>query len=151
MLKAISAPFPEMRYLATGGINNSNVKEYLEFPRMLACGGSWLIKKENLKTSNIENLKKEINQAITSMLDLRWNLSQFSILEYIHKTLSDTETLRRLTIQTSDFGRAVNYFLRIGFMEDVTFSEVRKEGAANQETILIKSNSKLVLHLTGGN
>ena len=36
-------------------------------------------------------------------------------------------------------------------MEDVTFSEVRKEGAANQETILIKSNSKLVLHLTGGN
>ena len=151
MLKAISAPFPEMRYLATGGINNSNVKEYLEFPRMLASGGSWLIKKENLKTSNIENLKKEINQAITSMLDLRWNLSQFSILEYIHKTLSDTETLRRLTIQTSDFGRAVNYFLRIGFMEDVTFSEVRKEGAANQETILIKSNSKLVLHLTGGN
>lgn len=151
MLKAISAPFPEMKYLATGGIKNSNVKEYLGFSRIVACGGSWLIKKENLKTSNIENLKKEINQAITSMLDLRWNLSQFSILEYIHKTFSDTETVRRLTIQTSDFGRAVKYFLRIGFMEDVTFSEVHEEGAANQETILTKSNSKLVLHLTGGN
>lgn len=151
MLKAISAPFPEMKYLATGGIKDSNVKEYLGFSRIVACGGSWLIKKENLKTSNIENLKKEINQAITSMLDLRWNLSQFSILEYIHKTFSDTETVRRLTIQTSDFGRAVKYFLRIGFMEDVTFSEVHEEGAANQETILTKSNSKLVLHLTGGN
>lgn len=151
MLKAISAPFPEMKYLATGGIKNSNVKEYLGFSRIVACGGSWLIKKENLKTSNIENLKKEINQAITSMLDLRWNLSQFSILEYIHKTFSDTETVRRLTIQTSDFGRAVKYFLRIGFMEDETFSEVHEEGAANQETILTKSNSKLVLHLTGGN
>lgn len=43
-IKALSAAFPAMRFLPTGGINAENVKEYLAFPKIVACGGSWMMK-----------------------------------------------------------------------------------------------------------
>lgn len=45
-LKAISAPYRQMRFMPTGGIGPGNVKEYLAFDRVIACGGSWMVKPE---------------------------------------------------------------------------------------------------------
>jgi 2-dehydro-3-deoxyphosphogluconate aldolase/(4S)-4-hydroxy-2-oxoglutarate aldolase len=41
-LKALAAPFREMRFMPTGGISAANLGEYLALPHVLACGGSWL-------------------------------------------------------------------------------------------------------------
>lgn len=43
-IKALAAAFPTMRFLPTGGINEENVSEYLAFPKIVACGGSWMMK-----------------------------------------------------------------------------------------------------------
>lgn len=43
-IKALSAAFPSMRFLPTGGINADNVLEYLAFDKIVACGGSWMMK-----------------------------------------------------------------------------------------------------------
>ena len=43
-LKALAAAFPTMRFLPTGGINEENVNDYLAFPKIIACGGSWMMK-----------------------------------------------------------------------------------------------------------
>ena len=43
-IKALSAAFPTMRFLPTGGINEENVKDYLAFEKIIACGGSWMMK-----------------------------------------------------------------------------------------------------------
>ena len=41
-IRAVSAVFPDVKFIPTGGINAGNVDEYLALPSVLACGGSWL-------------------------------------------------------------------------------------------------------------
>src|SRR5437868_11802251 len=42
MLKALYAPYQEVRFIPTGGINARNLAEYLALPNVVACGGSWM-------------------------------------------------------------------------------------------------------------
>lgn len=43
-IKALSAAFPTVSFMPTGGISEDNVLEYLSFDRIIACGGSWMMK-----------------------------------------------------------------------------------------------------------
>ena len=43
-IKALSAAFPKVFFMPTGGINADNILEYLAFPKVSACGGSWMMK-----------------------------------------------------------------------------------------------------------
>ncbi len=43
-LKALSAPFPQIRFIPTGGIDSSNLDEYLSFDKVAAVGGSFYVK-----------------------------------------------------------------------------------------------------------
>lgn len=43
-IKALSAAFPTVSFMPTGGISEDNVLEYLSFERIIACGGSWMMK-----------------------------------------------------------------------------------------------------------
>lgn len=43
-IKALSAPFPQVRFLPTGGIDLHNLREYLAFERVAAVGGSFMMK-----------------------------------------------------------------------------------------------------------
>ena len=42
-IKAWSAAFPQVRFMPTGGVNLANMNEYLSFPNIFACGGSWMM------------------------------------------------------------------------------------------------------------
>lgn len=43
-IKALSAAFPTLKFMPTGGISEENVLEYLAFDKIIACGGSWMMK-----------------------------------------------------------------------------------------------------------
>ena len=43
-IKALSAAFPTMKFMPTGGISEDNILEYLAFDKIIACGGSWMMK-----------------------------------------------------------------------------------------------------------
>lgn len=43
MLKALAGPYPQMKFVPTGGISASNMKDYLQQKNVLAVGGSWMI------------------------------------------------------------------------------------------------------------
>ena len=43
-IKALSAAFPSVKFLPTGGIDESNILEYLAHPSIVACGGSFMMK-----------------------------------------------------------------------------------------------------------
>ena len=43
-MKALSAPFPQIRFIPTGGVDLSNLKEYLDFDKVYAVGGSFMMK-----------------------------------------------------------------------------------------------------------
>ena len=43
-LKALSAPFPQVRFIPTGGVDRSNIDEFLAFDKVYAIGGSFFVK-----------------------------------------------------------------------------------------------------------
>jgi len=60
-IKALSAPFPQIKFIPTGGVNADNLKEYLSFEKVYAVGGSCMMKgdiKENCR--KITEIIKEI-------------------------------------------------------------------------------------------
>jgi 2-dehydro-3-deoxyphosphogluconate aldolase/(4S)-4-hydroxy-2-oxoglutarate aldolase len=62
-LKAMSAPYPMMKFVPTGGINSRNCMAYLRFPKVLAVGGSWMVAKtliDEQKFREITHLTKEV-------------------------------------------------------------------------------------------
>jgi 2-dehydro-3-deoxyphosphogluconate aldolase/4-hydroxy-2-oxoglutarate aldolase len=64
MIKALSAPFKDARFLPTGGITKENILEFLAVPSVIACGGTWLVKKELLEASNFDAIDSLISEAV---------------------------------------------------------------------------------------
>ncbi|MAG13991.1 MAG: 2-dehydro-3-deoxyphosphogluconate aldolase [Spirochaetales bacterium] len=57
MLKAMSAPFGDVRFIPTGGISADNVMEYLSLDCVLACGGSWMVKSDLIKNGKFAEIR----------------------------------------------------------------------------------------------
>ena len=53
-LKALSAPFPQVKFIPTGGVDRSNIDEFLAFDKIAAIGGSFFVK-ESLEKMEAEN------------------------------------------------------------------------------------------------
>jgi len=64
-LKAMSAPFPMLKFIPTGGINAKNIKEYLQFPQVFACGGSWMVKKELIREKKFGEIQQLVSEAVS--------------------------------------------------------------------------------------
>ena len=61
-IKALSAPFPQVKFIPTGGVDLTNLKEFLEFDKIFAVGGSFMMKgdiTENCKKAC--EIIKEVN------------------------------------------------------------------------------------------
>lgn len=63
-LKALSAPFPSVEFIPTGGISAANLAEYLSFKKVLACGGSWMVKNELINDGNFAEIKRLTEEAM---------------------------------------------------------------------------------------
>jgi len=63
-LKAISGPYHMMKFIPTGGINADNVADYLGFAKVLACGGSWMVKKDLIAEKNFTEITRLTQQAV---------------------------------------------------------------------------------------
>lgn len=64
MLKAISGPYGGLKFIPTGGINAKNISEYLAFTKVLACGGSWMVKDELINDSDFDTIEKLTREAV---------------------------------------------------------------------------------------
>lgn len=64
MLKAIAAPYGMMRFVPTGGIGPENLAEYLRFPKVMACGGSWMATKELIAARRFDQITEMTRQAV---------------------------------------------------------------------------------------
>ena len=70
-MKAIAAPYNSVRFMPTGGINASNVDDYLKEKVVFACGGSWILPKSEIKQRRYENIMRIITDAINSVRTVR--------------------------------------------------------------------------------
>ncbi|MDD6266013.1 MAG: bifunctional 4-hydroxy-2-oxoglutarate aldolase/2-dehydro-3-deoxy-phosphogluconate aldolase [Clostridia bacterium] len=71
MIKAMSAPYSNLKFMPTGGINAENVREYLAFNRILACGGSWMVKGALIKEGKFDEIKKMTKEAVDIVREIR--------------------------------------------------------------------------------
>ena len=58
MIKALSAPYPNMRFMPTGGIDENNFLDYLRFDKVIAIGGSWMVKENLVRANNFCEIEK---------------------------------------------------------------------------------------------
>lgn len=70
-LKAISGPYPMMKFIPTGGISAANIREYLAFDKVLACGGSWIVKKDLIAANNFEEITNLTKYAVSVLNDAK--------------------------------------------------------------------------------
>ena len=63
MIKAMAAPYHQLRFMPTGGIGTLNLKDYLEFDKIICCGGSWMVKGDLIKNGEFEKICKLTKEA----------------------------------------------------------------------------------------
>lgn len=71
MIKAMSAPYTMMKFMPTGGINAANVGDYLACDKILACGGSWMVKGDLIKEGNFAEIEKLTAEAAEIVKKIR--------------------------------------------------------------------------------
>ncbi len=67
-LKALSAAFPSVSFIPTGGITKANINEYLAFDKVIACGASWPVKDELIAEGmfdKITELSRELREILS--------------------------------------------------------------------------------------
>ena len=70
-LKAYAAPYGGVTFMPTGGINTQNLADYLALPFVEACGGSWLVGKDDLKNSNWSAIETSVREAVDLVKSIR--------------------------------------------------------------------------------
>ena len=68
MIKAMSAPYGNIKFMPTGGINAKNLKDYLDFPKIIACGGSWMVKGDLIAAGEFDKIRDMTREAVETML-----------------------------------------------------------------------------------
>ena len=57
-IKALGAPFKDVVFLPTGGVDNENLKEYLSLKNVIAAGGSWMVKDSLIQAKNFSEITR---------------------------------------------------------------------------------------------
>jgi len=63
-LKAIAAPYKGVRFIPTGGIDESNLTSYLKFSNVIACGGSWMVKADLINGKRFDEIQSLTRRAV---------------------------------------------------------------------------------------
>ena len=62
-MKNLSAPFVGIKFLPTGGVNTTNIREYIDAPFVHAVGGSWVCPKAEIAARNFEKITQLCREA----------------------------------------------------------------------------------------
>ena len=71
MISALAAPYTQMKFMPTGGVSPKNMKDYLSNPKIIACGGTWMIDKKAMQEKNFAKIEELTRQAVREMLEIK--------------------------------------------------------------------------------
>ena len=72
MLKAMAAPYGQLTFMPTGGINENNLLDYLKFNKIIACGGSFMVNEDLIKAKDWAAITALTKNAVKIMLGLEF-------------------------------------------------------------------------------
>jgi 2-dehydro-3-deoxyphosphogluconate aldolase/(4S)-4-hydroxy-2-oxoglutarate aldolase len=67
-IKALAAPYTKVKFMPTGGVNAKNLNDYLAFPKVLACGGSWMVSADLINAGEFDKIREMTAEAVCTML-----------------------------------------------------------------------------------
>ena len=70
LIKSMSAPYGDLHFMPTGGINENNMLDYLAFDKILCCGGSWMVPKDAIAAHDWAKITSLTRSAVDKMLGL---------------------------------------------------------------------------------
>lgn len=70
-IKALAAPFPQVRFVPTGGISTDNLADYLAIPAVVACGGSWMVPAKTIAAGDFAAITRLASEAVQLADSLR--------------------------------------------------------------------------------
>ena len=70
-IKALAAPFTTLKFMPTGGINAKNIRDYLSNSKIIACGGSWMVKGDLVKAGDFAKIKELVKEAVELVKEIR--------------------------------------------------------------------------------
>ena len=67
MLKNLAGPFPQVKFMTTGGINAANLADYAKATNVLAIGGSWMVKSDLIESENWDEITRLCKEAVLTL------------------------------------------------------------------------------------
>lgn len=71
MIKAMAAPYTTVKFMPTGGISAKNLEEYLSVPKIVACGGSWMVKGDLIDSGQFDKIEEMTREAVDLVHKIR--------------------------------------------------------------------------------
>ena len=71
MIKALAAPYVGLNFMPTGGISAANVRDYLAYDRIVACGGSWMVSGKLVKEGKFDEIGRLVKEAADIVKEVR--------------------------------------------------------------------------------
>ncbi|MDR0401456.1 MAG: bifunctional 4-hydroxy-2-oxoglutarate aldolase/2-dehydro-3-deoxy-phosphogluconate aldolase [Endomicrobium sp.] len=162
MIKALSAPYTNMNFIPTGGINLKNINSYLSFKKVIACGGSWITNKELIDKNDFNSITKLSKEAISSILNFElahvcMNSKDESHVNEIanlftnifnfenKKTLSSTFVSNNIEIMGPPYNRGTNGHLAIATnsVERAVYHLIKTDVSFDYKTAKYDTNNTL--------
>ena len=97
MIKAMSAPYGNVKFMPTGGINEKNLTDYLDFDKIIACGGTYMVTKNMIVNKEFNKIEQMTKDAVKAMLG-------FEIHHVGINAENEEEALRVATLIANLFG-----------------------------------------------
>ena len=133
MLKAMAAPYGQMKFMPTGGINADNLLDYLKFDKIVACGGSFMVRDDLVKEKKWDEITALTRNAVKTMLGL----------EFIHMGINNEnkeEAMRSAKLFELMFGLPVKETSKSVFAGEA-FEFMNSKGPGRCGHIAIRTNS----------
>ena len=165
MLKALSGPYPFMKFIPTGGINADNLDSYLSFNKVLCCGGTYIVDENLLKQKKYQEITRIARESVNRMLDIK--LDHVAINTDVPTGTALLKTFSKLSGE--NYNPAQNNYSGIevvrenhnGNLGHIAFSSPNLErcihylafrGFTVDSSTIVKENGKIMkLHLAGDN
>ena len=139
MIKSMAAPYTKMKFMPTGGINAKNLTNYLDFKKIIACGGSWMVNKDMIAAKDWAGITALTKEAVATTESAKFatllgqdvkvgNSSMFvgSLIEMMKNPGRGTHG--HICIQTNYLDRAIYHLEKRGFAFDESSFKYNDKG-----------------------
>ena len=70
-IKSLCGPFPQIKFIPTGGISQANAADYIKNPKIQAVGGSWMVSKDMINAGDFEGITRKSKEATDLFREIR--------------------------------------------------------------------------------